>query len=100
MSDTSDAEQLRYAKRYLKRTKSLAELKSLADTVFTSSTETVTLTSNSYEGGAASGQVTFRKDILGQAIEDLIQELDPTVVPPVARQVMSWADRGCQQTRL
>lgn len=74
-----DAEKLDYVKRYLRRTKTLAELKTLADTVFETATDTVTLTSNNYEGGGASGQVTFEKALIGAAIEDLIAEQDTDV---------------------
>lgn len=75
----TEAEKIAYAVRYLRRKYSLADLKTLADTVWATATDTVTLTANNYEGGGASGQVTFEKALLGAAIEQLISELDTDV---------------------
>jgi hypothetical protein len=63
----------------------LAELHADADLTYDSATETVTLTSSSSEGGAGSGEITFEKRLLGEALEELIEELDPAWTPPPAR---------------
>jgi hypothetical protein len=60
-------------------------LKADADIVFEAATRTVTLTSGSFEGGAHAGQITFEKDLLGQALEELIEELDPNYTQPPQR---------------
>lgn len=73
--------QIQTAKRYLRRkypVDQLPQLKTLADTTFAEATDTVTLTSNSFEGGSASGEITFDKTVLLTAIEELIAEVDPT----------------------
>ena len=59
----------------------LQDLKADADKVFQAATDTVTITSGSFEGGAGGGQITFRKDVLGMAYEELIEEFDPEWVP-------------------
>ena len=63
----------------------IAELRALADTTFSEATDTVTITSGSFEGGQGTGEITFEKVILGQAIEKLLTELDPDYDPPPAR---------------
>ena len=57
------------------------ELKADADLVFASATETVTLTSGAFEGGTHAGQITFEKALLGEALEELIEEFDPGWTP-------------------
>ena len=80
-----DAAKISTLKQYLRRTNvgddGLAKLKALADTLFGSATNEVTITGNSFEGGTASGVVTFPKMAYLQAVEELILELDPTNTP-------------------
>jgi hypothetical protein len=57
-------------------------LKTVADTTYGTATDTVTLTSSAFEGGTGSGEITFEKVLLGQAIEELIQEFDPGYITP------------------
>ena len=78
----TDREKIEYAKSYLRRTKSLPELKQLADDVYNAATQTITLRSGAFEGGSHSGDITFEKALLGQAIEELIAETDPDYTPP------------------
>lgn len=76
---------LSYCLSYLRRkytVANLADLKVLADEVFASATDEVTINTVSYEGGSAGGQIKFDKVILGQAIEQLIAEIDPDYVAP------------------
>lgn len=61
-------------KAYLRRTKSTAELEDMADACYAEATETVTITSISSEGTSSSGQVSFPKYVLLQAIEELLAE--------------------------
>lgn len=91
---TDATAKLEYAVKYLRRTYTLAELKTLATTIWETATDTVTLTSNSHEGGGASGQITFEKAILGMAIEQLIEEQDTDVVADVPNPVQH-ANFGC-----
>lgn len=77
---------LAYCLAYLRRkylVADLAALKTLADEVFATATDEVTINSVSYEGGSAGGQIKFDKIILGQALEQRIAELDPEYVAPV-----------------
>jgi len=60
----------------------MADLYSDADITFNAATETVTLTSGAFEGGTGSGQITFEKALLGEALEELIEEFDPGWQPP------------------
>lgn len=70
----------------------LADLKQLATDTFADATETVTITSTSFEGGSAGGQIAFPKDILGVAIEELIAEIDPDyiITPPPLPSGRPW----------
>lgn len=90
----TDAAKIAYVKSYLRRTATLLQLRAIADQVFACATETVTLTANSFEGGASSGQVTFEKALLGTAVEELIREMDPAVAaaegPPDRYLDFSW----------
>lgn len=79
----TDREKIDYAKSFLRRTKSLPELKQLAVDTFGAATDTITLTSGAFEGGSQSGQITFEKALLGKAIEELLMEIDPDYkLPP------------------
>jgi hypothetical protein len=87
-----DALKIAGVKSYLRRNKTLVELKALADTAFLTATEEVTITSIGTEGSSTSGQVSFPKWLLLQALEELISELDPT--PASARQFADIVDRS------
>jgi hypothetical protein len=87
-----DSEKIAGVKSYLRRNKSLEDLKALADSVFLTATEEVTITSIGTEGSSTSGQVSFPKWLLLQALEELIAELDPT--PASARQFADIVDRS------
>ena len=52
-------------------------LRALADKIFEEASEMVTITSTSYEGGSASGQITFDKTILGAVVERILAQIDP-----------------------
>ena len=93
-----DSEKIAGVKSYLRRNKSLAELKALADSTFASATEEVTITSIGTEGSSTSGQVSFPKWLLLQALEELISELDPA--PASARQFADIVDRSRYLTAL
>lgn len=93
-----DSEKIAGVKSYLRRNKTLLELKALADSTFASATEEVTITSIGTEGSSTSGQVSFPKWLLLQALEELISELDPT--PASARQFADIVDRSRYATTL
>ena len=93
-----DSEKIAGVKSYLRRNKSLAELKALADSAFSSATEEVVITSIGTEGSSTSGQVSFPKWLLLQALEELISELDPA--PASARQFADIIDRSRYATTL
>jgi hypothetical protein len=59
----------------------VVDLRAKADEVFNAATDTITLTSTSFEGGSQAGQITFEKAELGMAIESLLAEMDPDYVP-------------------
>lgn len=59
-SITPDHQKVSGIKAYL-RYKTLAELQALADAIFASATEEVTITGTSADGGSANGEVTFPK---------------------------------------
>jgi hypothetical protein len=61
-------------KSFLRRTKSNAELEALALSTFASATEEVVITSIGTEGTSSSGQVSFPKWLLLQAVEELLSE--------------------------
>lgn len=66
------------------------ELKAFADQVFAEASDEVVITSNSFEGGSASGQVRYNKMDLLQAIEELLVEAGEA--PLGGRQAMVYAD--------
>ncbi|HEY4284150.1 MAG TPA: hypothetical protein VGM62_13880 [Chthoniobacterales bacterium] len=71
----------------------LETMKADADIVFESATNSpITITSSAFEGGSGSGELTFARDVLGQALEELIEEVDPNFVPSprVAGVVLSF----------
>jgi hypothetical protein len=75
-------------KSYLRRTKTTAELQTLADAAFLSASEEVTITSISGDGTASSGQVSFPKWLLLQALEEILSE------GPNGRQFAQIVDRS------
>ena len=62
-------------KSFLRRTKSNAELEALALSTFASATEEVVITSIGTEGTSSSGQVSFPRWLLLQAVEELLSEV-------------------------
>ena len=61
-------------KAYLRRTKSVDELKDLADEAFSNVQCGVTLQNVSYEGGQASGTVTCNPAVLLACLEEILLE--------------------------
>jgi hypothetical protein len=80
----SERQQADYIKSYLRRKFSadIPGLKAYADEVFGSATDEITVTTTSFEGGSVGGIPTFNKMTLLGAIEEVIEELDPTFVVP------------------
>jgi len=76
-------------KSYL-RYKSIAELKALADAIFSAATEEVTITGTSADGGAANGEVTFPKWLYLEAVMDVRAELGD--LPATTRSAMVYGD--------
>lgn len=94
----SDRFKIDYAVSVLRRiypASNLAGLKAKALEVFQAATETVTLTSAASEGGSQAGEVSFPKVLLGQAIEELIEEYDPASAAPSGPGMLSPDWRFC-----
>jgi hypothetical protein len=70
----TDLDKISGVKSYLRRTKNTAELQALADAAFLSASEEVVITSISGDGTASSGQVSFPKWLLLQALEEILSE--------------------------
>jgi hypothetical protein len=70
----TDAQKISGVKSFLRRTKTTAELEALAASTFASATEEVIITSIGTEGSSTSGQVSFPKWLLLQAVEELLAE--------------------------
>jgi hypothetical protein len=70
----TDLDKISGVKSYLRRTKTTAELQALADAAFLSASEEVVITSISGDGTASSGQVSFPKWLLLQALEEILSE--------------------------
>jgi hypothetical protein len=69
-------------RKYLKRTKSLAQLQTLADELYSIADSEVVITSTGFEGGSTSGQArTYSKASVLNLVEDLLAELDPAAEP-------------------
>jgi hypothetical protein len=88
---SNDRFKIDYAKSVLRRmypADQLDALKTYSLQVFAEATDSITVRSVNSEGGGVSGEITFEKVLLGQAIEELIQELDPTYQPPPPRVVL------------
>jgi hypothetical protein len=58
----------------------VVDLRNYSLEVFAQATETISVTSTNFEGGGASGELTFEKTLLGKAIEELLAEMDPDYV--------------------
>jgi hypothetical protein len=58
----------------------VAELRAYSEEVFAEASDTIVITSGSFEGGQGSGQLVFEKTLLGLAIEQLLAEMDPDYV--------------------
>lgn len=80
----SDADKINTIKQYMRRKWSVTKLQTEADALFLMATEEVTITSQGFEGGTASGQISFPKILTLQAIEELLLELDPDNTPKPA----------------
>ena len=87
--------QVTYCLRYLRRTQTVAALEALADSIFQSATDEVTVTTLANDGVHSSGVVTFPKSVIGYAVESLLYEaallgvtgeslLDPVPGPIIA----------------
>ena len=72
-SRTSEHDKVSGIKSYL-RFKSLEELQALADTIFASACEEVTIVGTSAEGGSANGEVAFPKWLYLEAVMDVRKE--------------------------
>jgi hypothetical protein len=84
----TDLDKISGVKSYLRRTKTTAELQALADASFLSASEEVVITSIGTEGSSTSGQVSFPKWLLLQALEEILSE------GPNGRQLFNIADRS------
>ncbi len=84
----TDLDKISGVKSYLRRTKTTAELEALADAAFLSASEEVVITSISGDGTASSGQVSFPKWLLLQALEEILSE------GANGRQLFNIADRS------
>jgi hypothetical protein len=82
----TSAERITAAKKYLRRTyaENLPGLKALAETIAAGAFEAVTITGNNYEGGGATGQITFEPLEYLSAVEDVIADLDPDAPAPAS----------------
>lgn len=71
-------------KQHLRRkfASDVAGLKALADQLIVEVTDNVTITSQSFEGGSHSGQITMPPGLKLAAVEELIVELDSEGTTP------------------
>lgn len=72
-SMTPDHQKISGIKSYL-RYKSVEELQALADSIFVSATEEVTITGTAADGGSANGEVAFPKWLYLEAVMDVRKE--------------------------
>lgn len=79
------ANHIETAKQYMRRRFTLSKLETLADELWDIATDDVTITSQGFEGGNASGVLTFPKIDLLQAVEELILEKKPDSAQPGGR---------------
>lgn len=81
VSDLKLALKLKLRRKYAN---DLVGLKALSESVFAETTDVVTITQQSMEGGQSAGQITCPRDTLLLAIEEIIQELDTSAPRPSA----------------
>jgi hypothetical protein len=89
-------------RKFLKRTKTLSELQTMATALFASAESEVVITSTGFEGGSTSGQAKrySKADILN-LVEDLIEDLAPSAEPTKVRSAgMVYADWSEAPVRL
>lgn len=88
----ADPTQLQAVRLYLRRKyrEDVPGLTTLADTVFSSLEESVTITSTGHDGVTASGQIAFPRHILSLAIEQVLQELDGDYTPTPTRDLGTY----------
>jgi hypothetical protein len=89
-------------RKFLKRTKTLSELQTMATALFASAESEVVITSTGFEGGSTSGQAKrySKADILN-LVEDLIEDLAPSAEPTKVRSAgMVYADWSEAPARL
>jgi hypothetical protein len=89
-------------RKFLKRTKTLTQLQTMATTLFASAESEVVITSTGFEGGSTSGQAKrySKADILN-LVEDLIEDLAPSAEPTKVRAAgMVYADWSEAPARL
>jgi hypothetical protein len=81
-------------RKHLKRTKTLAQLKALADELYAIADSEVVITSTGFEGGSASGQARkYSKGDILNIVEDMIEDMEPSVEPAKVRSAgMVYAD--------
>ncbi len=69
-------------RKYLKRTKTLSQLKVLSNDLYAIADSEVIITNAGFEGGSTSGQARkYSKGDILNIVEDLITELDPPTDP-------------------
>jgi len=94
-SGLSNYGQVTYCLRYLRRTQTVNQLTALADSIYLSATDEVTVTTLSNDGVHSSGEISFPKSVIGYAVEKLLMEaavsgitgdskLDPVPGPVIA----------------
>lgn len=90
-------------RKFLKRTKTLAQLQEMATALFAIADSEVVITSTGFEGGSTSGTARrySKADIL-DVVEDLISELTPGSGDelPMARRLMVHADWSGSQAQV
>jgi hypothetical protein len=94
-SGLSNYGQVTYCLRYLRRTQTVNQLTALADSIYLSATDEVTVTTLSNDGVHSSGEISFPKSVIGYSVEKLLMEaavsgitgdskLDPVPGPVIA----------------
>jgi hypothetical protein len=81
-------------RKYLRRTKTLEQLQTMADALYAIADSEVVITSTGFESGSASGTArSYSKADILNLVEDMIEDLAPSDEPPKARSVgMVYAD--------
>ena len=93
----NDAQIFNYAKAYLRRTKTVDQLKALAETVAAAilhGEDHVVITSTGHDGSSGSGELRVAADVVGLAVEQLLAELAPedSLNPSAASHSGAYAD--------